>query len=107
MVRLNYRNVEILTDLDVLKYIKERNQILVRFLCGSSGVYYEKASSKTKYAFGTYGESGFSDSHQFVPFTYLIHAKCFCNFYKYSCEVFVSEKKQAIQTCTLLTLARR
>ena len=52
MVRSNYRNVEFLTDLDVLKYIKERNQILVRFLCGLSGVDFENASSKTRYAFG-------------------------------------------------------
>ena len=51
-IKSKYKDVEFLLDFDILKYIKERNILLVRLLCGLAGFdIYEVDKKEIRYAF--------------------------------------------------------
>ena len=48
-----YTNKSFLTNLNILRFIKERNKLLVRFLCGVSGLEFSVESEQIQYAFAS------------------------------------------------------
>ena len=48
-----HKNKSILTNLNILRFIKERNKLLVRFLCGVSGLEFSVESEQIQYAFAS------------------------------------------------------
>ena len=48
-----YKNKSFLTNLNILRFIKERNKLLVRFSCGVSGLEFSLESEQIQYAFAS------------------------------------------------------
>ena len=51
VIRGKYNDVHFMTDLDLFQYIQERNKLLVRFLCGLSGLDYATDVNKVQFTF--------------------------------------------------------
>ena len=47
---MRYKNKSLLTNLNILRFIKERNKLLVSFLCGVSGWEFSVESEQIQYA---------------------------------------------------------
>ena len=48
-LQMCYTNKYFLTNLNILRFIKERNKLLVRFLCGVSGLEFSVESEQIQY----------------------------------------------------------
>ena len=52
-LQIKYKEPKYLMDLDIFKFIKEHNQILVKFLCGISSMDLERESNQLHFAFAS------------------------------------------------------
>ena len=50
---MRFKNKSLLTNLNILRFIKERNKLLVSFLCGVSGLEFSVKSQQIQYAFAS------------------------------------------------------